>query len=237
MLNAFRLFVCILLGGQSTDVSLLNLMSELIQMRPFPPNDVRKRLIEVCLPTLMHEEERENEQKEQEDVVQPVSNFLSSMLKTQKKEKVRLKLLRSLLFGSKSKSKGNSNGNGNGKERNLPEDETRLSHLIVSKENKVRKRALHVLSSLLNVHTTLSTKEDAEKETKNILSDIYALVLPRVADRHLRVQNIATTIIHGIVSRATAMPSFFKSTQGRMIGIVLESPSATQERLTCLRLM
>ena len=230
------------LGGQSTDVSLLNLMSELIQMRPFPPNDVRKRLIEVCLPTLMHEEERENEQKEQEDVVQPVSNFFSSMLKTQKKEKVRLKLLRSLLFGSKSKgkSKGNSNGNSNGKERNLPEDETRLSHLIVSKENKVRKRALHVLSSLLNVHTTLSTlstKEDAEKRPKNILSDIYALVLPRVADRHLRVQNIATTIIHGIVSRATAMPSFFKSTQGRMIGIVLESPSATQERLTCLRLM
>ena len=223
------------LGGQSTDVSLLNLMSELIQMRPFPPNDVRKRLIEVCLPTLMHEEERENEQKEQEDVVQPVSNFFSSMLKTQKKEKVRLKLLRSLLFGSKSK--GKSKGNSNGKERNLPEDETRLSHLIVSKENKVRKRALHVLSSLLNVHTTLSTKEDAEKGTKNILSDIYALVLPRVADRHLRVQNIATTIIHGIVSRATAMPSFFKSTQGRMIGIVLESPSATQERLTCLRLM
>ena len=211
-------------------------MSELIQMRPFPPNDVRKRLIEVCLPTLMHEEERENEQKEQEDVVQPVSNFLSSMLKTQKKEKVRLKLLRSLLFGSKR----NGNSNSNGKERNLPEDETRLSHLIVSKENKVRKRALHVLSSLLNVHntlSTLSTKEDAEKGTKNILSDIYALVLPRVADRHLRVQNIATTIIHGIVSRATAMPSFFKSTQGRMIGIVLESPSATQERLTCLRLM
>ena len=102
-----------------------------------------------------------------------------------------------------------------------------------------------VLSVLLDVHSThFPTVEHTT------LCDMYALVAPRIADRHLRIQNIATSIVQRIVSRSTtselektssasgassSSALFFSTSVGAAIGAVLECPSGTRERLSALR--
>jgi len=202
-------------GTRVTRVALLKLMSELVQMTPFPSNDLRKRIVGVCLPILSDSEERDNEIDEMKDVIEPVATFLSSMLQTQQKEAVRFKLFKSFIFSQN--------------------DDVRLSNLISCPDEKVRRRALHAMSMLLNLHMKLFDNSSQH----GTMAALYALVVPRVVDRHLSVQNIATSIVHRIVTNASKLKkdeTFFTTNEmGQSIGTVLEAPSATQERLTCLR--
>ena len=205
-------------------ISLMSALTELVKMSPLPSNDLRTAILDVCLPTLILDSENDDENGD--SIVTPLSNVLTALLTTQQHKCTnQLRMLRSLLFG----------GQGN----------DRLSNYITHVEEKVRHKSLLVLSVLLDVHSThFPTVEHTT------LCDMYALVAPRIVDRHLRIQNIATSIVQRIVSRSTtselektsssSSPSsssalFFSTSAGAAIGAVLECPSGTRERLSALR--
>jgi hypothetical protein len=214
--------------GNSSDMrmSLFRLMTELVRIGPFPSHELRTMVVNVALPTLESDEEGD-EDEDMKNIIMPVSDLLSALLETQKDRTRQLRLLRSLTFGGPKT--------------------TTLSNCVRSAMELVRRRGLHVVSKLLDVHIRCFPTI-AEQTT---LSDVYALVAPRVCDRHLRVQCIATSIAHRIVSRSreillpsdggttssvsSAVTPFFETTSGRSIGAVLKSPSGTQERLAALR--
>lgn len=198
---------------------LLQSLTELVSILPLPSNDLRTTILDVCLPTLTIDSNETD--SEMENIVLPLSNMLTSLLKSQSNNCTnQLRMMRSLTFG------------GGGMDR--------LSNYVTHNEENVRNRSLHVISNLINTHSNIFVNTES-----TTLCDMYALIAPRMVDRHLRVQNISTSIINRIVSRSVAITSssnctssssslFFSTSIGQSIGNVLERPSSTRERFSAL---